>query len=210
MDGHIFAFTPHLKNAPLVPVFGIYINLYLLIAAGVALWWLLCYILRSRALQRLSANRHLRGGVWAWFPVGIWWVLGNLADDYAQKARGKRQHKRTSMLWLSISRLVLGCAFAVCAFGIFFFAAPLVLSVAAQILVPVLGVLWLVRLIIGIFALRNIYTSCDPDRAVADLIVSIVLPVTIPFILFACRDRDFGMPPAKMHMEIPATWKPQT
>ena len=87
---------------------------------------------------------------------------------------------------------------------------PEVIAIIGQSLAVALAALWLARLMIGIFALSAIYTSCDPDKAAANLAVSILLPVTIPFILFACRNRDFGMPPARMNMAIPNTWKSHT
>ena len=219
MNEMIYAAMDFWQNAPQVQVLGLSIKLYLLIAGGVALVWLLCYILRSCALQRLSSERRLSGGIWAWFPIGMWWVLGNIADDYSQKARGKRRHKRRWLLWLSVATVLIAAilagipvAYALAAQQILPAAvlAPTVITILGYTLVAALLVLWLVRLIFGIFALSAIYTSCDPDKAVANLIVSIVLPITIPFILFACRERDFGMPPAKMSIEIPNTWKPHS
>ena len=219
MNELIYAAIDSWKNAPRITMLGFSVNSYLLIAAGVALVWLLCYILRSCALQRLSNDRLLSGGIWAWFPIGMWWVLGNIADDYARKARGKRRHKRIWLLWLSVVIALVAVMLAAILTVLALVAQQILpeallqpdnIRIIGQILAAALPVLWLVRLIFGIVSLLGVYTSCDPDRAVGYLILSLLLPVTLPFILFACRERDFGMPPAKMSIEIPNTWKPRT
>ena len=194
------------ENAPWVPVLDLYIHLFVLIGIGLAaVCALVFYILKSRALQQLAYDRWLGGSFWAWFPVGDGYVLGSIADDYAQKVWGKRHHQRHWLLWLSVCAALVAAGWVVCAVLRQLQVADT--TMVLQILLLVLGALWLVRWILGTIALLAVYTSCDPDRATANIIVSIWLPVTAPFILFACRKRHFGMPPAKMSIEIPNTWK---
>lgn len=214
MNEIIYEVIRFYENAPQIPVLGL--NLYLVIAAAVVLMWLLCYILKARALQRLSYDRWLSGGAWAWFPIGFWWVLGNIADDYGQKARGKQQHKRSWLLWLSVAiSVVLVCIGLI--WGSVLLEIPQLALFPAELYTMVLPSLWavlavllVVRLVIGICALAGIYTSCDPDRSTGYLLFSLLLPITMPFILSACRSRNFGMPPERMAMAIPTTWKPHT
>ena len=46
-------------------------------------------------------------------------------------------------------------------------------------------------------AYHKLFTSSDPNNAVAFLIIGIFIPVTLPFFVFACRKKDRGMPPRK-------------
>ena len=43
-------------------------------------------------------------------------------------------------------------------------------------------------------AYYNLYASCKPSRAVLFLVLSILTPVG-PFLVYACRNSDEGMPP---------------
>ena len=43
-------------------------------------------------------------------------------------------------------------------------------------------------------ALYKVYKSCDPKHAVLFLVLSIIFNITLPFFVFACRNKDLGMP----------------
>ena len=46
-------------------------------------------------------------------------------------------------------------------------------------------------------AVYDIYRSCDPDNAVLFLILTIVVPLCYPILLFCCRKKELGMPPRR-------------
>ena len=41
----------------------------------------------------------------------------------------------------------------------------------------------------------DLFRSCSPKNAVLYLVLSIVVSITMPFFIFACRNSDEGMPP---------------
>ena len=51
--------------------------------------------------------------------------------------------------------------------------------------------------VFGFISLYYVYKSCNPDTAVVFLVLSIVIPVTMPFFLLADRNLDRGMPPRR-------------
>ena len=63
--------------------------------------------------------------------------------------------------------------------------------------------------IIQYFCLYDIYRSCDPGSAVVFLLLSIFLGITLPFLLFALRNKDLGMPPRRDQIPPQPTWTPQ-
>lgn len=48
-------------------------------------------------------------------------------------------------------------------------------------------------MIVQYMALYDVFRSCDPDSSVLYLVLSIFLGIS-SFLVFACRDKDFGMP----------------
>ena len=55
-------------------------------------------------------------------------------------------------------------------------------------------VMQIVAAVFRYIALYDLYQSCEPGNAVLYLLFSILLNVTLPFFVFACRDSDEGMP----------------
>ena len=49
--------------------------------------------------------------------------------------------------------------------------------------------------VFAFISLYYVYKSCNPDTAVVFLVLSIVIPATMPFFLLADRNLDRGMPP---------------
>ena len=81
----------------------------------------------------------------------------------------------------------------------------LLLSVVAAVLVwrlrmagMPLGQMSLVISVIAVvlqyMATYDVFISCDPNNAVLYLVLSIFVNVTMPFFIFACRNKDLGMP----------------
>ena len=64
----------------------------------------------------------------------------------------------------------------------------------------VCGVMQIVAIVLSVFqyiAHYDLYASCDPEHKVLFTVLSILLPVTQPFFVFACRKKEYGMPPRK-------------
>ena len=173
------------------------------------------YILQSLGLYTIGERRGIRNSWLAWIPLGNLWLLGSISDQYQYVAKGRIKNRRKLMLGLEIA-LIVGCV-------IFFFLAIIGSILSASNGGTVVGGVLLI--LVGIFALGvasitlavfqymcyyDLFRSCQPDNAVLHLILSIVFPVILPFLVFACRKKDLGMPPrkkpatAQLSEEIPA------
>lgn len=67
-----------------------------------------------------------------------------------------------------------------------------------------------INIVMGIFvyiALFDLYRSSDPGNATLFLVLGILFSVAQPFFIFACRNKDGGMPP-RMAPVQPAAWNP--
>lgn len=58
----------------------------------------------------------------------------------------------------------------------------------------VLGLAAIPMVVVQYIALYDVFVSCDPDNAVLFLLLSIFLNIS-PFLVFAIREKDLGMPP---------------
>lgn len=173
---------------------------------------LLSYVLTGMSLYTLATRRGLRHAWLSWVPVANVWVLGSLADQYRYVARGEVRFRRRSLLTLRIFTTVLsavltgiGVVIVVGFVGAHmgalnpnrFFpwvtgpalgAAAIGLSLAA-----VTVAYW----VIYFMAIYDLFRSSDPQNATLFLVLAILFSVTRPFFLFACRNKDLGMPPRR-------------
>lgn len=180
---------------------------YLLIAA----FWILYYVLYSMSTYSIAKRRGIHHPWLAWLPFGSEWILGSISDQYQYLAKGKVRNRRKVLLGLSVgasavflpmllmvlatvvseaagmdsSEVLLGATVAVALLG----------CVIAAVLVIILAVFqWI--------ALYDLFASSDPGNAVLYLVLSILLGVTLPFFVFACRNKDLGMPPRKQPQPV--------
>ena len=171
------------------------------ILAVIGILAVITYIFSSLGFYTLAKRRGIRAPGLAWIPIGgVRWILGSLADQYASLTGSKLRCSRHILLW---GELVLTAA-----------AIPLLVS-ATQLLTAALagqdvsmqllqlnGVQTLLNLasialsVMIYIALYKVYKSCDPQNTTLFLVLSIVINVTMPFFVFACRNKDLGMPPA--------------
>ncbi len=169
----------------------------ILVVAGILS--LVTYIFSSLGFYTLAKRRGILHPGLAWVPVcGARWIMGSLADQYASLTGSKLRCSRHILLW---GELVLTAA-----------AIPLLVS-ATQLLTAALagqdvsmqllqlnGVQTLLNLasialsVMIYIALYKVYKSCDPKHAVLFLVLSIIFSITMPFFVFACRNKDLGMP----------------
>ena len=178
---------------------------FLVIWLAVISFSVVSYVLQSRGMQVIARRRGIRKPWLAWIPVANMWTLGSISDQYQYVAKGKIRNRRKVLLGLMI-----GCAaiFSVLEVLAILFDGE---SAAAAVLL-ILGVLGamglaIVYMVFLYIALYDLYVSCDPGNAVLYLVLSIVLNVTMPFFVFACRNKDGGMPrrkPAKPAVIAPA------
>ena len=182
----------------------------ILLLCGVAL-----YVLKALGLYTVAQRREIKHTWMAWVPVLNLWTLGSLSDQYQYVVKRRFRSNRKWLLILSALSAVLSI---VCS-GLYTGGV-----VSALLRLPAIGdyeelmymlryqpvlmtaagvglVLSAVNLLLTVLrwtSLYDLYASCRPEKKVLYTLISVLFPVTVPFFLFACRDKDGGMPPRKM------------
>lgn len=169
----------------------------ILVVAGILS--LVTYIFSSLGFYTLAKRRGIRAPGLAWIPIGgTRWILGSLSDQYASLTGAKLRCSRHILLW---GELVLtAAAIPLLVFAIQLLTATLAGQDVTMQLMQINGVQTLLNLasialsVMIYIALYKVYKSCDPKHAVLFLVLSIIFSITMPFFVFACRNKDLGMP----------------
>lgn len=187
---------------------------------------LVCYIFESLGVYTIAKRRTIKHPWLAWIPVANLWTLGCISDQYRYVARGKVTNRRKLLLGLAIVTAVLLCV----VWGGYGNVMIRLLAYGDRlndmseeqlmrtILMPVMrmagvgvvtSVLAIVQSVFQYIALYDLYTSCDPNNNVLFLVLSILFSVVRPFFIFACRNKDLGMPPRRPVIpEQQPPWRP--
>ena len=175
-------------------------------AMGIAI-----YVLRSVGLYSIAKCRQIRHAWFAWVPVVDQYLLGCVSDQYRYVVKGQNKAKRRSLLVLSII-----CGLGIVAMEILLWYirgnllsmardvgemmlmnATMKYALVIGIVLLVFLILALIRGIVRLIALYDLYRSCDPENAVIYLVLNILSGTTVPFFIFFNRNKDLGMPPRK-------------
>ena len=202
-DFYVYSYGYDIMEGALGAVLGIYLFFLLLtLAVGVAF-----YVLQGMTFYSIAKRRGIRNPWLAWIPVGCYWILGSISDQYQYVKKGKVKNRRKILLGLSVAVVAASLLYMVGAFSVGF-AAGLSGTGEVGVFVMLMLLYMLVEMALAItlyvfmyMSLYDLYASCDPSNAVLYLLLSIFINVTMPFFLFACRKKDYGMPPRRN--EIP-------
>ena len=204
-------------------MFIVLIVFYLLMMA----FALVSYIFQSLGLYTIAKRRGIHNPWLAWIPIGSSWLLGSISDQYQYVVKRKEKSKRKILLTLDIVTMVLAVAMVVCwvwMFGNTLFDAlqsgGAMLdeeAILADMMVPLMvfygismvaSVVSIVSMVFIYIALYDLYTSCNPENSVLFLVLSIFFSVAQPFLLFASRNKDLGMPPRQPQYYQPPVYQP--
>lgn len=178
---------------------------FILVFYGLALLIMLTmsiavYALQAYGLYRLAKRRAIKKAWLAWLPLGNQWILGSISDQYQYVTQGKIRNKRSGLLALTL--------FAIIAVLLFFPLLRLaivrmsyLLGLAVLALSLILCALFLSVMVVEYLALYHLFASCDPSNKALLLLLAIFVPVSLPILLFICRDKDLGMPPRRPEPE---------
>lgn len=186
----------------------IFLAIFYLAMFGLAIT---AYVMGSLGMYTIAKRRGIRNPWLAWLPVGESWILGCICDQYQCVAKGKTTNRRKILLVLNILCLVGVAAFLVqyisMLIGVFTNINSANDDEILRIMLGHMGVFLLIGLLMfgtsiaeAVFqyiALHDLYHSCDPNNGMLYLILSIVISVVYPFLIFACRNKDLGMPQRK-------------
>lgn len=177
------------------------------------------YIFRSLGLYTIAKRRGISNPWLAWIPVANGWMLGCISDQYQYVAKGKVKNKRKVLLTLQIVYFVLYCVYYCVVIPEFMDAFIELMQTGASMehvmselmgftsgaatISPFLSGISIAVTVIQYFALYDLYQSCNPDNSVLFLILSILISVTMPFLIFASRKMDLGMPPRHPQYQQP-------
>lgn len=181
----------------------IFVLVYMLVVFAVSA---LFYVFQSLGYYTTAKRRGIKNPWLAWVPVGITWIMGCVSDQYQYVAKGRVRNKRKAMLILSIITLVAVVAFYIFYFAFLFSMMESEMAVSEDIIGTVLLMLLFALVMAGVsialtvlqyITLYDLYASSDPKNAVLFIVLSIVVNASMPFLIFACRNKDLGMPPRK-------------
>ncbi len=184
------------------------------------------YILQALGLYTIAQWRGIKHPWLAWLPVTNVWILGSIADQYRYVSRGQVRNRRKWLLALHIVMLALSIA-AIAGYVAVFVemiiqipdmsyimtGQPLGAGVIPALWVfGVIAAVWVLAVIVTVIqyvCLYDLYASSAPSYKVLFLVLSILFNVTMPFLVFACRKKDGGMPPRKDEMPCAPAGDPE-
>ena len=168
------------------------------------------YIFNGKSLSAIARRRGIEKPWLAWVPVGADWLLGCISDQYRYVVHGQERNARGKLLKLGIigasSTMIVSFIVGIVTGLGFAEASEEVMLVSALLLILLcyaqLAVL-AVYLVAYYKAMFDLYRSCDPKKSLVFLLVSIFTSYPGPFFLFACRNKDLGMPPRQEPEQLP-------
>ena len=178
-------------------ILGVFAIIYFVILSIYLASFAVTYVLRSWSLYTIAKRRGIRNGWLAWIPLGNLWILGNISDQYQYVVKGRIKNRRKKLmgfsiglyagyfLWLLVTLTNLAAGREATALFFLVFGGLIILTTAIY------------QTVCRYLAYYDLYRSCDPGNAVLYLVLSVFFTITLPFFVFACRDRDLGMPPRK-------------
>lgn len=188
-------------------VAGFILVVSLLMYLAMIAFAIVSYVFSSLGIYTIAKRRGIRQPWLAWIPIGSMWTVGSISDQYQYVTKGNVRNRRKVLLGLYIGLLA---ALFIALLSMFvgmivsaFVDAMLIVLVVVLSWVAIL-VLEIVLLVYYYIAMYDVYRSCNPDNAVVNLLLSIFVSVATPFLIFACRSKDLGMPPRKVAQPTPA------
>lgn len=160
------------------------------------------YILTGKSLSAIARRRGIEKPWLAWVPVGCDWLLGCISDQYRYVVHNQERNARGKLLRYNIIMLVMLAV--VCLLTGVMVAMAVMGASDEGVLVLALLMLLLAygMLAVAVFysiayykAYFDLFRSCDPDKSLVYLLVSIFASFPLPFFLYSCRNKDLGMPP---------------
>ncbi len=133
------------------------------------------YIFNARALSAIAKRRGFERPWLAWIPFACNWLAGSLADDCHKKVDGKDTKWK---LWLLIAGILPS-------------------AISFVVIIPYIGYMMYYTVtiaysVLSVMVFYKIYRSCDPEKSMMYLILSIFTPAA-PFLLYAARNKENGV-----------------
>ena len=187
---------------------GVFFALYYLLVIG---FGIAAYVLQAVSMYTIAKRRGIHHSWLAWLPVGDMWLLGSISDQYQYVAKGRVRNRRKTLLGLTAAMfalmllLLVAAVMMVVSEVVSYDAGEMLMGSSLAVMLLVYLAVLVVAVILVVFkymALYDLFVSSDPGNAVLYLVLSILVSVTLPFFLFACRNKDKGMPPRRVAQPV--------
>lgn len=172
------------------------------LAIGIAL-----FVFRAISIYKIARRRGISNAWLAWVPVCSEWILGSVADQYQYVVKGRVKNRRLPLFLLSVILLGLRIAGAALSISTVTSVIRFVLTgagfpdVGRLVLQAVASTVqtggMIACLVIRGFVMYDVYTSCTSRNNVLFLVLGLLFRVLEPVFLFACRNKEEGMPPRR-------------
>lgn len=187
-----------------VPFLAFYIGYFGTFYALMIGFAVVAYILTGKSLSAIARRRGIEKPWLAWVPVGCDWLLGCISDQYRYVTFGEESNRRSKLLKMNIFLMAIavviltlcGVIGAIAALGgsdDAILVVALFMMALAYGMIPV-AVVYSINYYKSMF---DLFRSCDPDKSLVFLLVSIFASYPLPFFLYSCRNKDLGMPPRR-------------
>ena len=168
------------------------------------------YILCGKSLSAIARRRGIEKPWLAWVPVGNLWLLGCISDQYRYVVHHQETNRRGKLMVMGIITSVAAVVLSV-ASGLMTgllqsdasAESALALSAFAMVVVYLVLAVAVVMSVLQFMAYYDLFRSCDPDKSLVFLLVSIFASFPMPFFVYSCRNKDLGMPPRHDAPELP-------
>lgn len=190
-----------------VGILGAFVLVYGLVMLFAFAYSIITYVLHSPGLYTIARRRRISNPWLAWIPVGNLWLLGCISDQYQHMAKSKVTSRRKILLGLSIAAVAIYFVWLFCMVLGMVFAGNAGTAIAGSVLLMLLALLVFFGIAIALTVYQymcyyDLYHSCDPNNSVLFLVLSIVFSGIMPFFVFACRNKDNGMPRPKQSAPV--------
>lgn len=171
------------------------------------------YVLQALGIYTIANRRGIKHPWMAWVPVLNLWTLGSISDQYQYVTQGLIRNRRKLLIGLQIGAAVLWLVSVGLYVGMF---ANIIAQIPAmehmdesqmlRLFSPAIGMtlvsfamsaVGIVSAVFMYICSYNLFASCQPKNKTLFLVLSIIFPVTYAFFVFACRNKDLGMPPRR-------------
>ena len=182
---------------------GIILIIYLVILLFASIFGIISYILTSLGTYTIANRRGIKNAWLAWIPVGSTWIMGCISDQYQQVAKGKNTRRRITLL--ITYAVTMGASFIVGVISGILEFVPDAMVLAMVMLVVALAMLGvaIAYSVLFYFCLYDLYASCKPESGVLYIVLTILVSITTPFLIFSCRNKDQGMPAPQPQYQPP-------
>lgn len=189
------------------------------------------YVFQSIGLHTLAKRRGIKHPWLAWIPFGDYWIIGSISDNARLWNNNELNYRRIllvalmggttllslvqswpafKMLWLLQSMDEMNMDAIILEMEQYILQLESYETGFGALLSMAVNVASIVGMVLYYMSLYDLYASCRPQQKVMFLVLSIVINVTLPFFIFACRKYDDGMAPQENQaLPQPPSQEPQ-